>query len=182
MRQSPVLLTTQHCIKDKTLTARKTKPFPEAREALMKVIRTSFKDKIVTARAALRAIEGTSLEDQKRLFAILVGQVYTLTATESDESVSGGDARQWDEMSDELGPELAKLVAEVLNTNASLEETASRIWDRITLVEAGFRREVALSALLMPVNRLVPYAPLPSQPILLPLDCYPRIYDESLNK
>lgn len=161
---------------------KRQKAFEEAKRELDKILRTLYACKIVMARHALQAIEGTSIEDQQRLFAILIGQAYTLRTTETNNSVTGGDKEQFCEMTTEFGPDFAKLIGDALSDNRSLKETATKIWDRLTLVEAGFRREVALSGLLQPMNGLVPYAPLPRQPTILPVDIYPRIHEDSLDK
>jgi len=135
--------------------------FDERSSRIMDIATTDYAIATDKVSDYLHAINGASINDQKRLFRLILtvhnARVITKFKEGSKNSIS---LERWKRAVEELHDTVLGWVEETTGNNSSLNQTADILWDKISLCGGTINRTIALS-MFLEQSRVVPYAPIP---------------------
>ena len=162
---------------------RREMSFTQRKERIMEIAGTHYCSSGSPAADYLSAIEGASIEDQKRLFAIVLtvhGSRWHKERVCRCDSLSRAFLQERQAVQKRLSSMVTSWLECMVNDNAPVEEAAGVLWDNITLVEGDDKR-VALDMVLS--SNVIPYAQTKGSLLLLEqVDFYEQAHDRILDK
>lgn len=155
--------------------------FEQRKQRIEEIAATLYQFNDDAAQEYLAAIEGSTLDEQKRLFAIVISQHGARAKTRQQLALKNTvPGERWRAAAVRLDGMVSSWTRTANRSNNSTEETASMLWDHLTLREAGEDRIVALDLLL---RKIAPYAHVPpSLTIIEPVDMYREAHDAIMNE
>ena len=158
--------------------AKKVMTFEERCKRIMTTAATEYHRYTDSAMEYLAAIEGTSLDEQKKLFRMVLS-VHGARKQTGHKCPTANSIKEktFKAASRRVGGMVSSWARTALRNNQSLEVTADTIWDQLTLCE-GKDRIVALGIFL--AQPVVPYAKLPVDFALRPDYVYDEAHDRIL--
>lgn len=148
----------------------------QRRLKIKEIAATDYQLKSDQAKDYLVALEGSTIEEQRELFALII-KIHGILRPEKKchkfkDSMS---EKEWESSVERVSNNIDSLSRAVLRNNSTLDETAAFLWDNITLYE-GNDRIVALALLLS--GEAVPYVQISNNlTMALPQTIYEQAYD-----
>jgi hypothetical protein len=150
--------------------------FEQRKRRIEEIAATNYQFNDDAAREYLAAIEGSKLDEQKKLFAIVISQHGARAKIRLQRALKNTvPGERWRNIAERLDDMVGSWVRAANRSNSSIEDTANTLWDHLTLREAGEDRIVALDLLL---QKVAPYAHVPPDlTIVEPIDMYREAHD-----